>query len=356
MEYNMDKWLKTNYYLDGNGNTDIIVDSLGDCILQSTYLIGKNILNIPDLYVAYLNEITVMFGTSENGDFRLLHNIKNVYDKKIFKLIKHDCVNKNVQEIITELLNNRTVAVIHPIIERFPFAEAYDPEYKENKIRSLHYFLIVYEDDSNYYFVDNPSIVVKKRSNQYYKNKQIGIISKKIFIELAKDCCNIFEVKFDKDRICESICNWKTPFFNSFVNYNKPQEIIDGLRITYGKQALESMKNLFLFENLTLDDMAPSNDRNMLKYLLWKIWIIKGRRTLQKKYLESHNFDSIKDKQKVIQSIDLSVNAWEHFNIILIKNQLKGNNKLDVSYQSVIDKIISAEAELYNAYGKYFFV
>lgn len=38
----MSRWLNANYYIGSNGTIDPIVDSFGDCVVQASYIIGKN--------------------------------------------------------------------------------------------------------------------------------------------------------------------------------------------------------------------------------------------------------------------------------------------------------------------------
>lgn len=41
---------------------------MGDYILQSIYLIERKVLNNPDFYIAFLNEITMILGETKHGD------------------------------------------------------------------------------------------------------------------------------------------------------------------------------------------------------------------------------------------------------------------------------------------------
>lgn len=348
----MNEWLNKNYFVNTKGETDIIVDSLGDCILQSVYLIGKNCIDISDFYVAFLNETTVMFGVDDKGDFKLLHNLKNVYGKNIFEMHEYKDINENASEKITEILNKNKAAMIHPIIERFPFAEAYDPTYTGTSFRSLHYFLIIAEDENNYYFVDNPAIVVKKNFVPYESNPQVGLLSKELFNRVTKDKCDVIDVTFDENKIIEANFNWKTSFYNSYVNYRKTCEKVNGLYIEYGKKALLKLKNYFEEEKINIRDIAPSNDRSMVKYFLWRIWILIGRRNLQLQYLQNHN---INNSIELIDALNGSIACWENFKIYLMKAERLSNKSTKEIVLPSLNKLISAEDKLNEAYEQFLY-
>lgn len=143
-------------------------------------------------------------------------------------------------------------------------------------------------------------------------------------------------------------------FLNSYCNYFKPEKIIGSNKFMYGKQALLALKNIFSKEKYSLYDLAPSNDRNMMKYFLWKIWILKGRRNLQKKHLEMFCSYETKYRNELIASLEKSVLIWDLFYKSFVKNDFKGNSVLGTSYLPDIDRIIEAEDKLNEVYRKFF--
>lgn len=348
----MYKWLEKKYFFDDNEQIDIIVDSVGDCISQSTYLIGRVILNNPDLFAAYLNETTLMFGEYEEGDFASLHYIDNIHKKNIFLLHGDDCSDGSSAEKITGILLKGLPVLVHPIVERIPYSELYDPQYKENERKSHHFFMIVGEDDKNYYIVDNPGVIIKSNFTFHEKNSQIGIMSKKLFGKIADGCMEIFYTVFNEQIINDEICNWKTAFFNSYCNFQKVDEVKNGVKFFYGRSSLEMLRKMFELEKYSLDDTAPSKDRDMMKYFLWKIWIIKGRRVLQKKYLE---FKQISNSDALIVALDNNVKSWEMLRFKMIKNYMKGRLLIGPNYLPIIDRIISTECEMHEKLGLFLF-
>lgn len=352
-KYFMD-WRDLNYYINENGDIDQLVDSMGDCILQSIYLIERKVLNKPDFYIAFLNEITMILGETKHGDFIRINNIENVMNKSLFELIMHSGINEKAPEKITEIINSGSAAIMHVIIERFPFAQQYDPKYLKSEIRSEHAFLIVHEDEENYYFVDNPAIVRRENFTTYEKNPQIGILSKKDFSLYTKDYCDVYEVKFNIERINDAIINWKSAYFNSYVNYYKPEETLKSKRNLYGKLALNELRKVFEEERFTLDDLAPTNDRDMMKYFLWRIWILKGRRMLQKFYLDSLNERNGNKYSSLADALLNDIKSWEKFSQELVKNDIHRKNVLGKQYLPLIDGIIECEDKLNIEYGKLF--
>ena len=111
-------------------------------------------------------------------------------------------------------------------------------------------------------------------------------------------------------------------------------------------------REIFASEKYSLDDIAPSNDRDMMKYFLWKIWVIKGRRTLQKKYLE---LKQVAESDALIAALDNDVKCWEMLRAEMIRNNIKGRNLIGKNYLPSVDRIIASECEMHEKLGEFLF-
>lgn len=85
-------------------------------------------------------------------------------------------------------------------MEKLRFSVFYDENYKQNRIRTRHVFIIVGEDSENFYFIDNPGVISYKNYLGLCDNKEIGIISKKDFYVSVRGCCDIFTFNFDLEK------------------------------------------------------------------------------------------------------------------------------------------------------------
>lgn len=340
-------WLKANYFRNSSGGIDTTVDSLCDCLSQASYVIGKQKFGIPDFYRAYLNETTIKLKL-RNDELLYLGTIDGVWNKDMIGIYLHN-EEATPSEKVSGILKNGEPAVIHPIVERLPFQELYDPDYTESKPKSEHFFSIIGEDDENLFFVDNPAIINMDKFIPYRENSEVGIISKKVFDKALEDFCEVGEFVYDLDKMNAASEHCEDVFRLSYDNYNKKAQIDDEYTF-YGAEAIEKLAELFKKGNMYFSQDAPTHDRDLMKYFLWKIWHIKGRRNLQAQYLrENYGSDNIA-VSKLENALADSVKNWELLNNNLYKDFLKGKERMDYKYVQITDRILSAENRMNEAY------
>lgn len=347
----MENFLTKRYYLNSNNMMDDIVDSLGDCLVQAAYLVLKSKYGLRrDDYKAFLNETTVKLIVDSNNDLISFETVENMFDREVFSINSNSQTNQNTVETVSSVLKTGDIPAIATIIERFPFSAFYDINYKLNIRRTGHVFIIVGEDEENFFYVDNLSVISYKQYVAYEKNRGIGIISKKFFYEATKDYCDVLTFKFNKNVIDYYTKHPQEALINSKDNYFK-NEVYYGNFIEYfGRNALIKLIELFETEKLRFDALAPSEDRDMITYFNWKLWNIKGRRNLQRYYLEQNNNNNA---LKLIKSLKESIKHWDLLYKILYKDYLQGAVIMGKKYIPVIENVIAVEDELHEALVKY---
>lgn len=343
----MKDYLSMHYYFNDNGTADEIVDSLGDCLVQSAYVILKNKYNMRnDYYKAFLNESTVKLSIYDDGSIACFETIENNFIKMLFSINEYE-ENENTVNKVSEILNSGEIPVIKTIVERLPYSSFYDEAYKLDQIRTHHVFIIIGEDEDNFFFIDNPGVISFDRFKAFSANKEVGVMPKSILYNATKDVSSIFVFDFNMDTIDKYINDPLYSFINSKNNYLKECEIEENKSHFYGRQALIKLKELFEMECINLDSEAPSKDRRMIIYLNWKIWNIKGRRKLLRYYLKE-NISSIGEKAtKMINALDNSITHWELLYRVLYRDYLKGNLIAGNRYVDLIKDIITYEDEIY---------
>lgn len=340
-------YLSMHYYYNDDGTADEIVDSLGDCIVQSAYVILKNKYNFRnDYYKAFLNEITVKLSLYNDNSIACFETIENNFNKNLFSLKEYE-ENENTVNKVSEILNSGEIPIIKTIVERLPYSSFFDETYKLNQIRTHHVFLIVGEDTDNFFYIDNPSVISFGRFNAFSGNKEVGVLPKNILYNVTKDISSIFVVDFNFNTIDKYINDPLYAFLNSKNNYILKSEIEDGETYFFGRQALLKLKELLEMECINLESVAPSYDRSMVKYLNWKIWNIKGRRKLLWYYLKENNSNVDETGTKLINALDNSVTNWLLLYRVLYRDYLKGNLILGNQYINLLKNIIACEDEIY---------
>ena len=346
------EWLKYNYFMDRRGRLDSTVDSLGDCMSQVTYVIGSKEFNGSDFYKVYLNESTFILQTEYNN-LHYLGTKENVWRRCMIAFYMMDDSNHqncSASEKVSKLLQREKPAIIAPIVERLPFEELYDPNYKENEPKSEHYFSIIAEDERNFYFIDNPAVINRSNFIPYEGNNEIGIISKKDFDDLSEGYCKISTPIFNEEIIKKVIEGCEDVFRFSYENYNKKTSSKGNISTFYGIEALNKFSELLENGNMRFEQDAPSKDRDLITYFRWRIWHIKGRRNLQIKYLKDVYDTSNEKSGNLISALGESLKYWGLLNDNLFKDFLKGKSNADSRYVPLINKIISSENEMHSAY------
>ncbi len=349
----MNRWLNSNYYIGSDGTIDPIVDSLGDCVVQASYIIGKNKYDMDNFFVAYLNESTLTIQFDENGAFNGFGTIENIFERGSFRINRYYDTNERTAEKVSELLAEDIIPIIYPIIERFPFAELYDPNYDKQVRKSHHVFIIVGEDDENFFFVDNPAVIVYSNFTSYEHNSEIGVISKKEFSESAKYCCDIMFIEHYPELIRDDIRRWKLSFLRSHDHYYNESTLEDDKITYYGKEAVIKLRGIFDSEQLLFSDDAPTHDRDMMTYFRWRIWNVRGRRMLQREYLKRFYSENEEIRKVMMQALDNSLLYWDLLNKSMYKDSLNGMTVIGKRYLSLIDKIADAEDNMHRAYKQF---
>lgn len=348
----VNNWLNKHYYFNNDGTPDEIADSLGDCMIQCAYVILKNkyCLN-SDFYKCFLNETTIKLCVSESDNIEMFETIENVFDKEIFSLYGFEKINEKAVDKISEILKAGDIPAVATVVEKLRFSVFYDENYKQNRIRTRHVFIIVGEDSENFYFIDNPGVISYKNYLGLCDNKEIGIISKKDFYVSVRGCCDIFTFNFDLEKINYFINNPLNALIDSYKNYHLQNKVKDGVECYYGKKAMLKLLDLFELGNIRLDQMAPSKDRDMITYFNWKIWNIKGRRKLLKKFVYDSNNGEY--RETLLNSLNDSILKWDLLDKALYRDFLKGNRIAGNQYTFIIREIIDYEDKINYLLNKY---
>lgn len=350
----MNKWLDKHFYNNNSGQLDSIVDSLGNCVDQAAYVILKNQYCIPNIGAAFLNESTIGVNIDENRKLSSLYSIDNIVNKKLYSLYYTLIDSGDPVKTVSYLLNEGNIPIIMPIIERFRFSEHYDPSYTVKERRCYHAFVIVGEDEKNFFFADNPAIIIPSRFVPYEKNPEIGIIEKKEFSDAASDCCDIIDVKFHLNVIKKEIENWKKSFELSFDNYRLRDHFDDGIIWYYGRNAMFKLKELFESESMKFHELAPTKDRDLMTYFSWKIWIISGRRVMQRDFLLNNN-SSVKSADDLIAALNDTIKYWNLLKKAMFKDYVNGAEIIGKKYIPIFSKLIDFEDKLNEEYSRYLY-
>ena len=334
----MSDYLNQFYYVSDSNERDPVVNILSDCIEQCSYLIMKNKYKINDnSFKLLLNELTFfVFDSKSVIDIVVSGNHYDLFNLKFSPYKEMDAY----YEIIRELKEDNMV-ILFTVKEMLPFSIFYKDDFKvPNNYQPFHVILIIGQDDENFFFIENPDIIVRSRTQFYENNKQVGIIRKDLLKGLSKYYCRFATICINETKIKEF--NYVDDAINrSISNFFKENVIEDGITYYYGINAFKKLINVCNEGNISLRSISPTNDRDMLAYFDWKIWCIKNRRKYMYNYLLTQNCS-----EKLKEELQNSIKHWETLYRIMVKKYEKNSFIIDKSYIPYFDLIIDAEVKI----------
>ena len=344
----MNDYIHQFYYMSENNERDPVVNILSDCVEQCSYLILKNKYGIEDnSFKILLNELTFyVFDSKSNIDIMVSGNHYDLFNIKISPYQKMDAY----YEVIRELKEDNMV-ILFTIKEMLPFSVFYSENFiVPDNYQPFHVILIIGQDDENFFFIENPDILEKSRTQFYENNKQVGMIRKDLLKKLSEYYCGYATISINETNIINiKEFDYVDDALNrSISNFYKENVIEDGTTYYYGINALKKLINVCNEGNISLKSMSPTNDRNMLAYFDWKIWCIKNRRKYMYNYLLTQDCS-----EKLKEELYNSTKYWETLYRIMVKKCEKNLYMLDNSYIPYFNPIINTEERIIDYIKQY---
>lgn len=349
----LNKYLDKNFYYNEDGSRDEIVGTLGNCFIQCSYIVMKTLFRGSiDFSKVYLNDTTIIMPLSDNDLFDDIRVPYTTFTKKIFKVNEINNMDEPFETVITRILNSGNIPIINTIVERLSFSRFYIPSCDLTEKRTEHFFLVVDEDEENYYIVESSDNVNK--CNIKYYNKECAILPKEELREAAKLYCSVLQLEFDSKKILYHEKN-SVKILKDIIN-NFEHECIAENDSVYllGEEALLKFREFISLGRLKLNEVAPSKDRKLYDYFDWKIWTIKGSRELMTIY-----FKGITKKQKssvaekVLDILKKDCEQWVILKSMFLKSYFKGRYDVDDKYLQYLDPVIQSEKDFVLSLKKY---
>ena len=343
----LNKYLDKNFYYNKDGSRDEIVGALGNCFIQCSYIMMKTLFpgNI-DFSKVYLNETTIMMLLSNNDIFDDIRVPYTTFTKNIFKINEINDRDESFETVITRTLNSGKIPLISTIIEKLSFSRFYIPSCDLTKKRTDHFFLVVDEDEENYYIVESPDNV-NKCNVRYYNETECVILPKDELREAAKQFCSVLQLEFDKEKILYHEKNSVNVLKDIVSNFEHERIVEEDSYCFLGEEALLKFREFISSGKMKLNGVAPSKDRELYDYFDWKIWTIKGSRDLMTIY-----FKGIAEKQnyrgvdKILDILKKDSEQWTILKSMFLKSYFKGKYDVDDKYIQYLDPVIQSEKDL----------
>ncbi len=327
--------LEKNYFYNGNKPHNNLISSL-DCLEKVLYHALSE--HIPDCKYAFCNDI--------NLNICQCHKLYNYYPNRLdlntdlFKIESYCPEPEKSLTLLEQLIDSGTLVAINTMFDILPPYTWYMQEDKRGK-SNTHFCTIIGYDENNYFFVDDPSMLVDERLIRYNNNPTIGLIKKNTLKTAFNEYCQIITVKVNKGCL---------PYINKFDviksqvidNYNSKSCFYDDTIVILGRNALEK---------LTTDVYDDAILSTIVSNFYW-VHLMYSRRILFKECIKDIS-DNNTNINLILMNLDKSISEWKAvYRIIATHVYKRQYSNLPYILSKRIEKIINIEDSLIESLNK----
>lgn len=262
-------FLEREYFYDANMKKDEKVAIAGNCLEQLASIIMKNTFDeVIDYYAMSLEDLSFHVRFDKQGYFiRSALKCNDTGIEKGLWNITRQVVIGNEEEAVKALndsLRKYDYAIVRTVDGYLEFSKNYDEtSYYDDKFdyttfpEKGHVFLIIGEDENNYYYVDQPSEINIKRYAYVRGRRDIGIYPKESFFKAFRLYLGLYFIEFNEDKIYHSYQLGRQiirqSVDNFYGNYSSRIPENDSFSVLGGKAALYKIKEMLEQKRFVLD-------------------------------------------------------------------------------------------------------
>lgn len=342
------------YFYNSEMKKDEQVAIVGNCLEQLAAIIMKNTYEGPiDYYAMAIGDLSFHVRFDREGYFvrsALKCNETGINNKPW--TINKQIIIKNGKEAEKALefsLKTYDYAIVRTVDRYLEFSKIYDEDYcKEDKSdysnfsEAGHVFLIVGEDEDNYFYVEQSNEINMKKYTCMKGRRDIGVYPKIKFYEAFKRYLGLFYVEFNEDLVYH-IGEYGRQIIsksadNFYANYASRVPENDTFSILGGKEALYKLNDMLEQNRIVLDRkvfnptvMAYKNYSIGEEFLNGMTSILNRRMALNG-YFINHGFRN--------SILETDIALWKHAKEVVLYKCNIGNvilSKDDIEFERIID-------------------
>lgn len=318
--------LNRKYFQDESGEIDLVAHSI-NCYENILYHALKDYK--VDYKLAFCNDINLRVGVGK--DIILTKNHIDVHDD-LFIVNSHSPSSDLACTLIEKLVDSGKIVAVNTMFDMLPPYFWFGSQEKKGK-SNTHLCTIVGYDSNNFFFTDNPSMLVKERMKTYPGNDTIGVIEKSIMEKAFQYYCQIYEISINVNAL-RSIDKFEETRVAILQNYDMCSYYDTcNNSVTYiGKSALQ--KFIWALENdLILNELTKDFFFVYLMYSSRKIfkWCLEKKRN---EYINSN---------VVLECLDTTIKEWEILYYIILRHVLSPRANIKDVLIKKITRIIFLE-------------
>ncbi len=340
--------LEKEYYFDKEGKKDMFYDMSYYCLLTCAYEIAKNQTNRADeLIYSLIDDLSLFIILNEKN------KIKEIFTNSIEEMQYNYIVNDYKEEneaaipLLQSLLDSGEAVIVHTITELLDFSINYTLGYNIEEFEPGHVFLILHYDEENYYYLEDPFAQINYDYFIPYKGrKDIGVMAKDKMNEIFKHYLRCHTISFNWDQEDLLQTRVKATIEESIKSYSKPEETLETGNVQYtGRAAICKLMELSEGEGIDLNAGVEGESVNLLGFLPWLFSILDKKRRLlalglqllvkQEKVMgvDERLFEALKKSEKL----------WVKCKNLIEKNKIRGKERFDSTYSSILKEILEVE-------------
>ena len=304
--------LAIEYFYSNDGTPDQVARFL-DCSAQMIYFtLKKKVKNYQDYLELLLQDIVFYVIQNPNGSIYDINLLPYPFRGDIFSVDYVESQGYQAMGEIEKLLDKGEQVVLGTCARRVPFHKDFDGfDSPYLPIKKGHTFLVVAHNDTDLYYVEIPSVLNAAYFVQYPKNKSIGIIKKTDLKAAFEVFADFGTISINQANLHQG-SNLKALFQISLDNYAKGALYQDGLKVSYGQNALDLLIDLSGEECLRLDTVEGLYNATHIFHLFeWKFFTIGARRKILMDALAGNTQAcNIQVKNSLIDILDKSYKEW----------------------------------------------
>lgn len=321
------------YFINSDGTPDKLIISI-DCYQKILYhaLCDYSI----DYKYAFCDDINLLI--EQNDELRFDINTLNL-NASLFDVRKYTPNPSEALPLVEKLIDTGTIVAVCTMFDMLPPYAWYKQEDKIGK-SNTHFFMIIGYDDKNYYFVDDPGMLVGERMIKYNNNPSVGVLDKSLLLSALQEYCLIITVD-----VIESMFSYLN-FFDIVKNKIVENYYVSNSRIRenniIGRQALELLNKSVTISKSTVSIIS--------KDYYW-IHLMHSRRSIFKWCLEGL-VNEYENTSLVLEYLDEDITNWKMLYGVVSRHVYKPHPEIENTINNRVNNIINIEDKLIESIEK----
>ncbi|NOU64064.1 hypothetical protein GC096_08510 [Paenibacillus sp. LMG 31461] len=341
---------------------DTVVGRVNNCVERAIYLVAKQhyIGDQAHLTKLFVGNLTYKLTTNHQGEQIRMYSDELVFSDVI--AINNVLINKGDSvKALSEIeyyLSNGKYVLLRTITSRLPFFKRYNKNYEVKEgdyTRPGHVILLIWHDKDHIYYVDSPNDLHAENYIPFPENHEVGVINKKDVMDALHLLANISTIDVNKKNLDDFMSHSHSDYVTGVIkdsvrkfHASKVEKTTQGYTYT-NKEACLFLTSLTQAQPILLNDEFKRIEQN--KILIGLNLVQQRRQILSDYFVRYFPYES---KNNVLAYLETSIDAIESTKMFIMHNMLKGHWAFDSIYTELLENIIRAEDELYDALARNF--